>query len=990
MIQSSSSNYTKDIAEQFESFKKILPIFIGENVCNNLNNFDKKKLFEHQEFLYEYMKRMNKIPVKDLKQRGVLVFHRLGSGKSTTGIVMSEACRDYFLNPRGEDFETKKVYKRKVVLFIPANLLFDPWISEIASKCFKDCSVRDVVSVKLAELRKDAASDNKIKTDIIEILKSFNYHIIHYNATSIEGGMKDKLLLLPTRKTHNETYSNKISLRSNPLDDSVIIIDEAHNISNMISNKIKDNKDKPLYDMLMSCENSKVICLTGTPIVNQPFEIAILANIIRGPIANSPNIIFKLDHQDFARLFIDRKTIKNKNLLQRRLNGLISYYKGADEIVYAAQHIDDVLIPMSATQERGYNKAYQMEKEVKNMHDIEVSNEILNKIYRMKASNAVLPSYVYNELQLTKQKLKKGGVAITTKAIPSTKFLLDKTITPEMERQIISILDNDNKPLSIDNDLYQISRKIHNIVKKTMESAGPVMIFSRFEGIYGIKLITEALKQNGFGDYDDDKSGKSKNKFIIWTGKHRNSASKEVFNSDKNKDGSLIKVFCMTTSGKEGINLKGIRQVHLLEPWWNDVVARQVIARGIRICSHSHISKSEFDDQRLKQHEKTTNERIVNVFRYYAYPDMRYKLNKTSDMSVREYNEKKRIIISDMENSSFDHYIREIARTKQIMEDQMVDVMKNIAFDCEIHKGRNNDSNIECFVDEQYADYFDTWDIEDNQHYEYEQTRPTRIVNMGASNIIVDGQNNVYKPSKAGQPIIEKKDLVKIGKIINKEVIPDNANPEMLKVLEKPIEIKTTIIDEMLKIDTKEGKKKIVVVSRDAAKIQMLKKYFDNIVVFEVNKTLKKELKHLDVKFTKAKKDIEGDYVYIDNSFLNYDHIDFVNNLKDKKIRFILMDIPDVKHNNIIYAVERNTKKYSIFNSEMKNELVKLITDNFPIKSLTEIVEYFNTAKINTVEAFVKYVLLDKIETGTVVNTLKQTHIKKMKTISRKMKKMKK
>lgn len=72
----------------------------------------------------------------------------------------------------------------------------------------------------------------------------------------------------------------------NPFDNSVIVIDEAHNLVSRIVNKLKKPKSIPfmLYDYLMSATNAKVVLLSGTPIINYPNEIGILYNILRGYI----------------------------------------------------------------------------------------------------------------------------------------------------------------------------------------------------------------------------------------------------------------------------------------------------------------------------------------------------------------------------------------------------------------------------------------------------------------------------------------------------------------------------------------------------------------------------------------------------------------------------------------------------------------------------------------------------------------------------------
>ena len=53
--------------------------------------------------------------------------------------------------------------------------------------------------------------------------------------------------------------------------------------------------------------------------------------------------------------------------------------------------------------------------------------------------------------------------------------------------------------------------------------------------------------------------------------------------------------------------------MHIMEPWWNNAVERQVIGRGIRICSHEHIAESEFIDFSLDAASREYNTKLVNV-----------------------------------------------------------------------------------------------------------------------------------------------------------------------------------------------------------------------------------------------------------------------------------------------------------------------------------------------------------------------------------------
>jgi len=55
----------------------------------------------------------------------------------------------------------------------------------------------------------------------------------------------------------------------------------------------------------------------------------------------------------------------------------------------------------------------------------------------------------------------------------------------------------------------------------------------------------------------------------------------------KNMDGSLVRVIIVTPKISEGVNFRFVRQVHILDPWWNMSRIEQVIGRGLRTCSHS-------------------------------------------------------------------------------------------------------------------------------------------------------------------------------------------------------------------------------------------------------------------------------------------------------------------------------------------------------------------------------------------------------------------
>ena len=51
---------------------------------------------------------------------------------------------------------------------------------------------------------------------------------------------------------------------------------------------------------------------------------------------------------------------------------------------------------------------------------------------------------------------------------------------------------------------------------------------------------------------------------------------------EKNKRGDFIQIMIISSAGAEGISLKCVRQVHILEPFWNYVRIDQVLGRAVR------------------------------------------------------------------------------------------------------------------------------------------------------------------------------------------------------------------------------------------------------------------------------------------------------------------------------------------------------------------------------------------------------------------------
>ena len=74
---------------------------------------------------------------------------------------------------------------------------------------------------------------------------------------------------------------------------------------------------------------------------------------------------------------------------------------------------------------------------------------------------------------------------------------------------------------------------------------------------------------------------------------------KELFAATKsdNINGEQIKVIIISKAGSEGLDFKNVRQIHILDPWYNLMRAFQTVGRGIRNLSHCALPYEERNTQ---------------------------------------------------------------------------------------------------------------------------------------------------------------------------------------------------------------------------------------------------------------------------------------------------------------------------------------------------------------------------------------------------------
>jgi len=174
--------------------------------------------------------------------------------------------------------------------------------------------------------------------------------------------------------------------------------------------------------------------------------------------------------------------------------------------------------------------------------------------------------------------------------------------------------DTSFKNMFSKNEIGKYSIKIKTICDNILNSTGLVLVFSQYIDS-GIIPMALALEELGFTRAGDNKSlfknkptpdinaltfkEQSENnifnpaKYAIISGDKflspNNIDELNLITDIKNKDGSQVKVVIISKAGAEGLDFKYIRQVHILEPWYNMNRIEQIIGRAVRTCSHKDL-----------------------------------------------------------------------------------------------------------------------------------------------------------------------------------------------------------------------------------------------------------------------------------------------------------------------------------------------------------------------------------------------------------------
>lgn len=658
----------QDIVKPYKQVKEV--------TCDSLAL--KFELLPHQQLARAYIN-------MDTPYRGVLLYHGLGSGKTCTAIAISENIKAHkqivVMTPKSLEMnflqELKKCGDSMYSLYQKWIWTTEPTLHQLEARClsFEDIFKKDSFSKRGIWVNEDGPSNfeefseteqDSIKRQIdIMIRKKYEFVIYNGNGKTIQGYASAK----------ENQFSNKL-----------IIIDEAHNFVTRIVNKlaIPDSLSCKLYRRIMEAENCRIIMLTGTPMINQAHEVAVLFNMLRGYMytwtcksdASEQDVrealpdmdTFKKTHgsititqlpygfirpkptsvavyqqnydsstfservtaffkgtkvtvkyytalpddkDTFDEKFINSSDPHRFVLFEHRIAGLASYFPDLANLMPTLRDTTFIKIEMSDFQYKEYIaiRVEERIREKKSASKKPKKGEESSSTYRINSRLICNTTY---PIDVRKYRPTNKEAEVNAKENEDEEEEEEKIKSRETFFDAIDKSDYCDQIKMYSPKYAAILHEINRVDARDPTQLH--LLYSQFLNIEGIKLFSKVLDANGYTEFKLKKSrvwkldvvDKSKKMYMIYGGSKISIEQKELFRNIFNKNweavptelreevmGLHIPLFMITSAGAEGISLKQVQNVHIMEPYWNPIRIAQVIGRARRICSHTALPKAQ-------------------------------------------------------------------------------------------------------------------------------------------------------------------------------------------------------------------------------------------------------------------------------------------------------------------------------------------------------------------------------------------------------------
>lgn len=463
---------------------------------------------------------------------------------------------------------------------------------------------------------------------------------------------------------------------------------------------------------------------------------------------------------------IDNPKVKNIDLFQRRILGTLSYYRTTGTEYFPTVLPNNIqFLPMTDHQFSVYTDIRKKERDMdtaQKRHNNDVMSE-KSSVYRAFSRlvcNFVFPENIKRLFPQDVKKLMKKELGVdddddeddddTDKDAKSNQKKVKEEYDKNLEKALKEVSQGDY--LSIQNLQNIYSPKYAKMITDIQESPGTVLIYSQFRTMEGLGIFSKVMDREGFKEivikktdegyiFDDtsifDKKYDNKRYVVFNSDRIKTNIMMNMFNGsfsllpdsilhqipDEYKEinsqlyGKLVKIMMITQSGAEGISLKNVRRVLIMEYFWNSVRINQVIGRAVRACSHEMLPKDE---------------RNVQIFTYI----MSLTKKQKEDFTIRTLDKE----------LTTDQHILQLATKKDNIVNQFLNMLKAASFDCIINSVQNKpiENGYKCYnwaINSNDDDLAYTENIADEHKIQKHQKFQVLKRNKG---VVVSTGNNKY------------------------------------------------------------------------------------------------------------------------------------------------------------------------------------------------------------------------------------------------------
>lgn len=529
--------------------------------------------------LQTQQKFLRRILSPDSPNRSMLLVHGTGTGKTCTAIQVAE---EYILRPEFQDKRVMVVASAAVQenfrseLFQMKRVKIDEVAGTLESK---QCTGRRYLDMLLRIESEPANWNNPRIRDKLErtadrIINEF-YEFMAYESfgTYIEkrlGGTEKDI----DRDWVHQNFDNRL-----------LIVDEAHNVPEGKDGKGVKGITRSLENLVKTADGLVLVFLTATPMFDTYDELAFYMNLF---LWNDRKQDFKtaVKMSDYFNSDATLKAGPPGETFRKWVQQYVSYVKGENPFTFPfrlpapkapttetvtsswlgkpippAEQIQYLTLTPSETQ--------GLQKEVLS-RTVSGEDEEGKKTALMEPTICVLPGgKSFNEV------FRKSG--------KQYEYVAEPFLTPE----------------TIGNH----AAKFATVLKSIEAGKGVCLVYSNYVTM-GARLFAMALEEHGYSPASGNAllatptyKGASKGKYIVLTSDITEAEIDRMITlakSNSNTEGELVRVIVSSKIVSEGVDFRFVRQIHILDPWWNMSRIEQVAGRGLRNCSHQALP---FEDQ---------------------------------------------------------------------------------------------------------------------------------------------------------------------------------------------------------------------------------------------------------------------------------------------------------------------------------------------------------------------------------------------------------